>query len=1159
MTVQFILGRAGSGKTYRCVESIRERLRVDAVNGPRLILLVPEQASLQMERTVLDNDDASCAHRVEVLSFQRLAFRVLEAAGVAERRALSEAARVMVLRHLIQQHRSQLQYYKRVERHSGFVQRLAHTMTELIEEDISPNQLSQMNEQENPDAGRSAKLHDIELLYQAYLAYLGQDRVDPSQYLIEARTCFDRVDWLADCEVWVDGFASFSGQEQAALVSLAACASRMEMTVLCDPSSFSQGLTSPFDRTIATMQRLERAFAQSGVKVEAPISLHKSPQPRFDTSQSLATLEAHFLNDIHSAPSPAVHKSNEIDVVRLPDRRGEVEYAVAKIHAWVNQENKSRRYRDIAIIVRELTHYEDLLRSALTSRGIPFFIDRRRPVAQHPLATFFRVLAQLAADDFSTLAACDLLKIELLPLTFDQADELENYCLAHAVQGWAMWQRIWTTPMQSGYLPSHDNISDEQQTTIDRVNIARCVMVDALGPWMSSVINDATRPGQDWAELFRDCLRHLHVDETMSAWTASAELDGQLELAGEHRQVWRDMLAFLDDLAFAFCDINLTIKDLLSVVDVALSGMTLGLAPPMVDQLLVGSIERSRHPQIESAIVLGFNDGVFPQQPTEDPILNDDDRTALEAHGISIRPSSTQRAADESLLAYIALTRASQSLVITCAASNHDGKPLRPSPYIETISQCCGVTMRDEEGPAQSRSAWDTLDLRDFLHRLPLELRCEPGESQDEATMRASWMSVYDMLRQQLVGDSWSAFAFSGLDESSQTHLDQTTIKSITAEPLRTSVTQLESFATCPFQHYGRYRLGLKERVTSPLANVDVGRLHHAILEDFVKNLATNHEGFASQDEASLLHDLHQTHERLSGNMLQAGAVSQSRDRYLIDRSRSDLSRVVTQQRRAAHGGKSKPRAAELAFGMSADGGLPALEIITPAGKKVWLRGFIDRVDIAELGDELLGIVVDYKRSRDKKLDLSSAYHGLSLQLLAYLLVLAEHGQTLAGRPIRPIAAMYVSLMPKYTRVEHPSKLSARDAIRAGNYLPRGLILSDKFEVLDSENGASNWSDHYAFYRNKSGEPGNLDRSDAADDESFQGLMKLTKLRLGELADDLFDGCVKIEPIRLGEFSPCSWCSMKSVCRFEKGLTGVRHLERISRSEVLKLAKNLPS
>ncbi|MCH7808788.1 MAG: hypothetical protein IIB60_06135, partial [Planctomycetes bacterium] len=108
MAIRFILGRAGSGKTHHCLTAVREQLRHDPIDGPRLILLVPEQAALQMERAVLDSKDITAAHRVEVLSFRRLAFRVLASVGSSARRALSEPARAMVLRHLVAKRSDQL-------------------------------------------------------------------------------------------------------------------------------------------------------------------------------------------------------------------------------------------------------------------------------------------------------------------------------------------------------------------------------------------------------------------------------------------------------------------------------------------------------------------------------------------------------------------------------------------------------------------------------------------------------------------------------------------------------------------------------------------------------------------------------------------------------------------------------------------------------------------------------------------------------------------------------------------------------------------------------------------------------------------------------------------------------------------------------------------
>ncbi|MFQ5495975.1 MAG: hypothetical protein ACE5EX_11405, partial [Phycisphaerae bacterium] len=162
MAVRFILGRAGSGKTHHCLDAIRERLREDPLDGPRLILLVPEQAALQMERALLDPADASggppilVVHRAEVFSFRRLAFRILDTAGPPPAEALSETARAMVLRHIVRRHAASLRYYRSLAgpgTHTGlggFIERLAASITELLQEAIDPADLAQAARGETP-------------------------------------------------------------------------------------------------------------------------------------------------------------------------------------------------------------------------------------------------------------------------------------------------------------------------------------------------------------------------------------------------------------------------------------------------------------------------------------------------------------------------------------------------------------------------------------------------------------------------------------------------------------------------------------------------------------------------------------------------------------------------------------------------------------------------------------------------------------------------------------------------------------------------------------------------------------------------------------------------------------------------------------------------
>ncbi len=52
MSVQFILGRSGTGKTSFCIKAIVDAL-LKAGDEQPLILLVPEQATYQAERAIL--------------------------------------------------------------------------------------------------------------------------------------------------------------------------------------------------------------------------------------------------------------------------------------------------------------------------------------------------------------------------------------------------------------------------------------------------------------------------------------------------------------------------------------------------------------------------------------------------------------------------------------------------------------------------------------------------------------------------------------------------------------------------------------------------------------------------------------------------------------------------------------------------------------------------------------------------------------------------------------------------------------------------------------------------------------------------------------------------------------------------------------------------
>ncbi len=1252
MPVRFLLGRAGAGKTHACLEGVRARLREDGVGGGRLIFLVPEQAALQMERALLAPSDLRVAHRAEVLSFTRLAHRILEHAGPLHARAISESARAMVLRRLIEQHRSKLKYYGRCSRLVGLTRQMGRTFAELLSElvvpadlspapgDVSPTvadpslsppnasiprgpQLALPDEEPRTVAARSetgdvaaegaheAKLHDLSLLFEAYLEYLGTQRLDPSQHLQVARRCLPRCPWLDGAELWVDGFATMGGQEKGLLVDLARRCRETTLSLLVDPAQLRAGSPPPADEdrglfalTAQTLRDWESLFRRAGLEVTVPVILEASPLPRFRQAPRLAALEASIFDgdraargreagasggeDSQSArmaplastrkPSPcplpggggsgahataehaatahsaAAHPAaeqaplaDEIRAVVLPDRRLEVEYAVAQLLSWVRDASQHCRFRDIAVIARDLTPYHDLLAAALTARGVPYFIDRRRPIAHHPLIELVRAMIALAAEPYRLEWIRLLLKTGLVPLTADTSDELENFLIEHGLTGAAAWHgEDWRHAPRSRR--EEAGPAEFETLRLRRVNAARRTLAGRLDPWLEETAAPGRSRGTDWAEKLSRALDEWKAFDQLESWAKDAESAGRLAEAQEHRQVMADVPAFLEDLGFAFADAELGAHELSELIETGLSDLTMGLAPPTLDQVLVGSIERSRHPDLKCVILIGFNDGQFPARHAEEPILSDEDRDRLARRGIELSRSRRERILDERLLAYIALTRPSRRLLITCAIADESGKELRPSPYFTDMAALLpGGGPVPVGDPAPARQTWDVHTARDLAGRVAREFRTRPAPVADDGVVRSRWNTLYAAARANGEFAAAARKPLISLAQSQEDRLSDDLVRRLLGPPLRTSVTALETFASCPFRFLARHGLRLTERAESGLEPMDVGAIHHAILEDFVSTGAGEGRDVTDLSAEQMSASLEASWERVCARLSPALEETVARDAYAIRRAQETVQRSWNVQRAAAAVGRARPRRAEAAFGFDAPGSLPAWTWTTPKGREVRVRGYIDRVDLAEWLDETLGVVIDYK-SGEKKLDLSRAWHGLSLQLIAYLLVMAEHGETLAGRPVRPLASLYVNLKPSYERVKHPREVKSADGGLRGDQKARGLIhaaLADALEPVPPGGRAK----YYSLQVKQDGSLGYPDSNDALEDDDFQAVLSHTRTRMGELADAILDGDAGVHPCRLRHFSPCAFCEYSSVCRYEMGISRTRFLDAMRRSE----------
>ena len=96
MSLQFIFGNSGSGKSYRLYRNITEQ----SVRHPErnYIVLVPEQFTMQTQKDLCLMHPRGGIMNIDVLSFGRLAHRVFEELGQENRTVLDDEGKNLILR-----------------------------------------------------------------------------------------------------------------------------------------------------------------------------------------------------------------------------------------------------------------------------------------------------------------------------------------------------------------------------------------------------------------------------------------------------------------------------------------------------------------------------------------------------------------------------------------------------------------------------------------------------------------------------------------------------------------------------------------------------------------------------------------------------------------------------------------------------------------------------------------------------------------------------------------------------------------------------------------------------------------------------------------------------------------------------------------------------
>lgn len=1120
MALKFILGNSGAGKTEYLYEQV---VRLAEVNPRKnYLVVVPEQFTMQTQRKLVDLSSNHAIMNIDVLSFQRLAYRVFDEMGIGNLEILEETGKNLVLRKVAQEKEDKLSILRGNMHRMGYIGEVKSFISELMQYNITPQQLEDCLTEDRFSPILSAKLKDVHEMYQGFVDFLKGHYITSEELLHVLSDVAGESAILKDSVMVLDEFTGFTPVQVELLRKLMPICSEVWVSLTIDAREnfyHSKGMQELFDMPKRTIRTLMDLAQQTRTEVLEPIVLTGGDEKRFKHAPALYFMEQNLFRTSYKKMRG---QSKEIQIFSMKSPKEELIWAARRINALVQKEGY--RYRDIAVVSGNMEVYSSYVENVCKKYQIPYFLDAAKEVLFHPFIEFVRSILEVVSNDFSYNSVLRLLRTGYCGFKLQEVDSLENYLLATGIRGKNMWNKRWLR------LPKNEKAYD-----LESLETLRQTFMEGFSPILEVFSKESTVEEQ--IKALYTYIVNLQVEQQLFRREKELlEADEQTK-AKEYGQIYRIVMDLFQKCIHILGAEVLSIHELEEILDSGFEAAKVAVIPPGYDSVTFGDIERTRLNHVKILIFLGVNEGIIPKAVNQGGIISQYERDALEDAEIALAPGAREQMFIQKFYLYLNMTKPSEKLMVSYSRVDQEGKSLRPSYLIRTL-----LGMFPDMTVQELEDAERTLDVSTEEAAKEYLLAGERGpewyalakclmESEDEV-IRANSKAILDAFYHRYQHDP----------------ISHVVAEAIYGKNIEGSVTRLEKFAQCAYSHFLSYGLKLREREESGFESVDMGNLYHTAIEIYSKKLAdSRYDWFTVPEELrdeyaqNAMEEAILAYPNLSIYATAENAHMAKRMNHIFKQT---VWALTTQVRK----GRFVPNDFEVSFS-NADH-LEALKFDLEDGNHIQLKGRIDRLDTCVDEDRVYVKIIDYK-SGNTKFDLLKLYHGLQLQLVVYMNAAMELEKKKHNtKEIIPGGLFYYHIDDPVIEVTgEVSEAEIKQTILQ-ELKPDGLVNQEEsvYRAMDDE--FERRSDVIPVELKKSGELSA--RSSVASKEEFAVLSEYVNHSIVRAGNEIYKGNVQVAPFVEGQASSCDYCPYKAVCGFDGKIQGFdeRKGRKIDKGEI---------
>ena len=1048
MQFRVLTGKNPGKLTDACLEEISG----ENVLWPqkRAFMIVPEQIKADMERRFLETrqflgdvseTDSHALMLIDVVSFHRFCYRILSEIGGFSENYLDEVTRTLLLYRILSEERDSFSALSSLSGKISMVPEIDSILGDFQRSKVTPEKLEALNI-EKLEPSLQKKVSDFSKLIRRFSQWseeLGyEDQTREMDYvfrvlerLSDSQNCgkwpWNRLSYLKDTSIWIMGFGQtrgFTPQEWDMIKSLNRICEKVtvcittdfiperESDIYCGSDVFYFGRHTLFqimnEYPGVQIWNTENKGENLVNANQEAISDSKSISVKNESIANQKLLASNALAEFFAErKQPEQQKKAEgMEILRFESPAEEMYFVAGEIKRLVLTENY--RFRDIRIVLCNPAAYESHLYSVFHEFGLDPFLDKKRALSETPFMRFILAFLDMQVNGWSFASLMICMKSGLCHVTLPEVDRLENYCLRYGLfKGYRILDKKF-------FMKTGDPEAYILWKLVERVLYPLKEYADQL--LHAKKCNEKARIMKiflaEYGSVSHPELKGMaaQIQTIADHWKEEQNQEHAISIVASFQQ----FILLLDKLEGPVGATDISAKEFRNMLESGMSAAFSGAIPSYTDQIEITDLRRAYLRSGKILFLVGANGQTFPYRKVQEGYLRGKERAVLEnVLKINLPSRSRDQIYSDSFIAYAILKSVEEKIYIS-----YESK--------DTPSRLVHVAESSFSNIQIQTAETDNLDFHDS------RLFSHASLGRHVRSILHQGEVVQDFKKAKQIADLYPTLGHSGsyYGEYSDTPVPEELILKRFDENAGMSVSQIESYTACPFYYFSTYILGLKEREEFQVKLNDVGTFLHKILElameDYKSALETAESplqkeqvcrSFSERDYQEWSESLfHQSVRDIPLPVTNESVFWGNTARKIIRIGKWSLQGIFSINTDEM----PIPAHLEWRFGNENE-----LVLKTENGRNLRFRGVIDRVDMQKENQQFS--IVDYK-SGNKSVEYNALYHGLSLQLPAYIYAFHK-----ANPMLHPADAGYFHLTAPMKTLNPDTEFYDESAIEKNN------------------------------------------------------------------------------------------------------------------------------